>query len=145
MLCLIWPTLKLLLNSGDTSLSGMFRALLALLDFILLVEVVPDINYFLSSWPDLFGIFLCLIVFGEATLGIWNKRRRVERTMMRKPSDTVWGIGVDPPTGINKSDFSQRQRQRHPRQELNPIGHRIKWHITFTFFFFSSLDELLSL
>ena len=34
-----------------------------------------------------------------------KKARRVERIMIRKPSDTVWRIGVDPPTGMNESDY----------------------------------------
>ena len=34
-----------------------------------------------------------------------DDKTRVERIMTRKPSDTVWRIGVDPPTGINKSDY----------------------------------------
>ena len=85
-----------LLSSGDISLIGMFRDLLTVAlgaaagaaagavalgavslgffffsgDFILLVEVVPDIDYSLSSRCDFFGICLLLIFIGEPTLGI---------------------------------------------------------------------------
>ena len=99
-----------LLNSGDTSLSGMFRGLLAVAlgaalaggasgaalaggasgaalaggalgavslgffffsgDFILLVEIVPVIDFSLSSRIDLFGICLLSMSTGDLTLGI---------------------------------------------------------------------------
>ena len=85
-----------LLNSGDTSLSGMFRGLLGLLavalgaaaaaagalgavslgffffsgDFIFLMDLLPHIDFSLSSRIDLFGICLLLMSTGERTLGI---------------------------------------------------------------------------
>ena len=83
-----------LLNSGDTSLSGMFRGVLGLLgllavalggaalggaalgavslgffffsgDFILLMDLVLYIDFSLSSRIDLFGICLLLMSTGE--------------------------------------------------------------------------------
>ena len=83
-----------LLNSGDTSLSGMFSGVLGLLgllavalggaalgavslgfffflgDFILLMDLVPHIDFSLSSRIDLFGICLLSMSTGEQTLGI---------------------------------------------------------------------------
>ena len=85
-----------LLNSGDTSLSGMFRGLLGLLavalgaaaaaagalravllgffffsgDFIFLMDLLSHLNSSLSSWIDLFNICLLSMSTGEQILGI---------------------------------------------------------------------------